>query len=70
MDKPKRIRSRIGDKAHIRATNKYNATHTTQLNIKLNLKTDADIVAHMETVENKRSYILGLIRADMKKNPG
>lgn len=33
----------------------------------LNKNTDADVVEYLETLENKRGYMLDLIRADMKK---
>lgn len=48
---------------------KYDATHTTQLKLKLNLKTDADILARLDRELNKQGYIKALIRADMEKDP-
>lgn len=56
--------------AHQKAVRKYETENTKQLAIRLNLKTDADIIEYIDTLENKRAYILGLIRADMenKKN--
>lgn len=46
---------------------RYDATHTVQMNIKLNKNTDADILAHLTRVGNKQGYIKALIRADMKQ---
>ena len=54
--------------AKIKASNKYNSTHTKIIPIRLNLETDADILAHLETVSSKMGYIKQLIREDMK-NP-
>lgn len=46
---------------------KYNRTHTVQIPIRLNLKTDADIIAHLAKMESKQGYIKELIRKDMKR---
>lgn len=54
--------------AKIKAANKYNATHTKIIPIRLNLETDADILAQLESVSSKMGYIKNLIRKDMK-NP-
>lgn len=48
-----------------RAVAKYDATHTKQIKLKLNLKTDADIIKKLEEVENKQGYIKSLIRKDI-----
>ena len=50
-----------------RAIAKYDANNTTQLKLKLNLKTDADILKKLEKVGNKQGYIKSLIRADIEK---
>lgn len=50
-----------------RAITKYDAANTVQLKLKLNKKTDADILARLEKSGNKQGYIKELIRADMKK---
>lgn len=54
--------------AHTRANTKYNKTHTKQYQIRLNLKTDADIIEKMESLPNKLGYIKQLIRADIEKD--
>lgn len=55
--------------SHKRANAKYDATHTKQIKMKLNLKTDADIIARLEQQDKVQSYIKALIRADILKNP-
>lgn len=49
---------------------RYQATHTRQIPLKLNLKTDADIIRRLDEVENRQGYIKELIRADMEKRGG
>ena len=60
--------------AQRRARAKYDAANTTQLHLKLNLTTDADILARLEqasTAEGgKQGYIKELIRADIKSSHG
>jgi len=53
--------------AHKRASAKYDAANTTRVFIKLNDKTDADILQKLDSVENKQGYIKDLIRADIAK---
>lgn len=47
---------------------KYDAANTVQFKMKLNKKTDADILAQLEKVENKQGYIKALIRKDIENN--
>ncbi len=49
---------------YIRGYMKENCMH---FGFTLNKNTDADVVEYLETLENKRGYMLDLIRADMKK---
>lgn len=53
--------------AQKKAVAKYDAEHTMQINLKLNLTTDADIIKRLAEVQNKQGYIKELIRADMKE---
>lgn len=46
---------------------RYDATHTVQVKLKLNIKTDADILEKLKTVPSKQGYIKELIRKDMNK---
>jgi hypothetical protein len=41
--------------------------NTTLLTVKFNNRTDADIVAHITSVDNKTGYIKQLIRQDIEK---
>ena len=43
----------------------YDKSTTKSLSLKLNLKTDADILKHLSTVDNFQGYIKGLIREDI-----
>lgn len=53
--------------AQKRATAKYDAANTIQYHLKLNKQTDADIIAHLDMIDNKQGYIKDLIRKDMNK---
>lgn len=46
---------------------KYNKTHMRQVKFALNIGTDADIIAWLDSVENKQGYLKALIRADMAR---
>lgn len=52
------------------AQNRYDKLATKRVAVKLNIKTDADILAHLETIDNKQGYIKELIRADMARRGG
>lgn len=52
--------------AQKRAREKYEKTNTVQLKMKLNRNTDADILAKLESVDNKQGYIKELIRDDIE----
>ena len=52
--------------ANLRAINKFNKEKTERVFVRLNKNTDADILAHLETLsESKQGYIKRLIREDM-----
>ena len=55
-------------KAQRAASAKYDASHTIQIKLKLNTKTDADILEKLEAVDSKQGYIKDLIRRDIEKN--
>lgn len=46
---------------------KYDAAHTQQIRLKLNLGTDADILEELNRQPNKQGYIKKLIREDIAK---
>ena len=48
---------------------KYDAKNTKGIYLKLNLKTDADILEKLESIENVQGYIKRLIRDDMGSRP-
>ena len=56
----------MATEARKRANAKYDKANTKQIILKLNLKTDADILSRLETEENKQGYIKRLIRNDLE----
>lgn len=46
---------------------RYDDANTTRVALKLNNKTDADIIARLNEQESKQGYIKELIRADIKE---
>lgn len=52
--------------AQKRAQEKYDANNTKKIVMKLNLKTDDDIIQKLDEVGNKQGYIKNLIREDIK----
>ena len=46
---------------------RYDANNVRRYGLKLNLTTDADIIAKLDTVESIQGYIKELIRKDIKK---
>lgn len=55
----------MSTEAQKRAARKYNNKNVQQIVLGLNKKTDADIIAHLCTVQSKQGYIKELIRADI-----
>lgn len=53
--------------AEKRAKEKYDKDNTKQVKLKLNVKTDADIIEALELSGNKQGYIKKLIREDLQK---
>lgn len=45
---------------------RYDAEHTRQIVLKLNRRTDADILRKLDEQTNKQGYIKQLIRADIE----
>lgn len=48
------------------ATAQYDRENTRRINLKLNKKTDAEIINHLEQQKNIQGYLKELIRQDMK----
>ena len=55
-------------KTRNKAQAKYDAKNTTGIYLKLNNKSDADILQKLGEVENRQGYIKELIRKDMKQD--
>lgn len=53
--------------AQIRAVRKYNDANTVQFLMKLNRKTDADILEYLQGVPNKQGLVKELIRERIRK---
>jgi len=52
--------------ANLQAINKFNKEKSTVITMRLNNRTDADILERLDTLtESKQGYIKRLIRADM-----
>lgn len=52
-----------------KAKNKYNKEKTKAYCLRLNLKTDKDIIEILDSVKSKQGYIKQLIREDIPKKP-
>ena len=57
----------MASEAQLRAKKKYDQHNTRQVMLKLNIKTDADILAKLDAEDNRQGYIKQLIRADIAK---
>ncbi len=47
---------------------RYEAANIVRLSMKLNKKTDADVLQRLSEVESKQGYIKQLIRADIERS--
>ncbi len=54
--------------AKTKASAKYDANNTKRISLKLNIKTDADILKKLQDVPNTQGYIKELIRKDLANN--
>ncbi len=55
-------------KAQLRAQAKYDKDNTVQLKLKLNKKTDADIISYLSDCDNKQGVIKALIRLEILRD--
>ena len=53
--------------AQRKAQRRYDAKNTVQVHIKLNLRTDKDVLEKLDEVPSKQGYIKRLIREDLAK---
>ena len=56
----------MASEAQKKAAAKYDKANTTQIILKLNKKTDADILERLQSVGNRQGYIKDLIRKDLE----
>lgn len=57
----------MASEAQIFASMKYDAANTKRISLKLNKKTDKDILNKLSSVDNMQGYIKGLIRRDIHR---
>ena len=59
----------MGSEAKARANARYNAANTRQVALRLNTRTDADVLERLDSLkgESKMGYIKRLIREDMER---
>ena len=55
-------------KAQLRAQAKYDKDNTVQVKLKLNKKTDDDIIKRLSAADNVQGYIKELIRLDILRD--
>lgn len=55
----------MATEAQKRASLKYDAANTTQVHLKLNNKTDADILAYLAQLDNVQGFIKSAIRCQI-----
>lgn len=54
--------------AQLRAQDKYDKANTVQIKLKLNKKTDADIIRYLSDCDNKQGVIKALIRLEILRD--
>ena len=54
--------------AQTRANDKYNRSNTVVFTMRLNHKTDADLIRKLNEVESRQGYIKRLIREDIERS--
>ena len=57
----------MATEAQRKAQAKYDARNTRQVHIKLNLRTDKDVLDKLDEVPSKQGYIKRLIREDLER---
>lgn len=57
----------MATEAQIKAQKRYDAKNTRQLHLKLNRRTDWDVLEKLDSVPSKQGYIKQLIRADLNR---
>ena len=62
------MRTEEGKEKQAESHAQYDKNNTKRLQCKFNLKTDADVLARLDQVQNKQGYIKRLIREDIARN--
>lgn len=57
----------MATEAQVKAQAKYDAKNTRQVHLKLNRRTDRDVLEKLDSVPSKQGYIKALIRADLNR---
>ena len=57
----------MATEAQLKAGRKYDKANTRQVHLKLNRRTDSDVLERLDNVPSKPGYIKDLIRADLAK---
>ena len=57
----------MATEAQIKAQKKYDADNTRQVHLKLNRRTDSDVLERLDAAPSKQGYIKRLIREDLAK---
>lgn len=57
----------MATEAQIKAQRKYDAENTRQVHLKLNRRTDKDVLDRLDEVSSKQGYIKRLIREDLQR---
>lgn len=57
----------MASEAAKRAQSRYDAANTVQIKMKLNRRTDADIIEKLDGAPSKQGYIKQLIREDIRR---
>ena len=57
----------MATEAQLKAGYKYDKAHTKQFHLKLNKRTDKDVIERLVGMGNIQGYIKGLIRADIER---
>ena len=60
----------MATEAQRKAQRRYDAKNTVQVHIKLNLRTDKDVLEKLDEVPSKQGYIKRLIREDLERKEG
>lgn len=53
--------------ARVRAENKYKRERMTSFNLRLTNTVHADVIEKLNTVPNRRQYLIGLVREDIAR---